>query len=461
MSATLLKRLLDNRDAAEAKRNAISAALEQRMADAKEGDPAPTLTEAEEAEYRSAVEAIRAADSRIPELREAIAADQAAAEARRQLGVMAQHVRIKSEPMEYDRGTEHSWFRDVARALDPGQRDEVAAGRLRRYREQVDHVLAAAGAEKRANMNTTDGTGGEFVPPLWLVNQYVPIARAGRVTAELCRMVPLPAGTDSINMPTVASGSTVAAQTQGSAASNTDMTTSSVSATVRTAAGQQVIAMQLLDQSPINFDEVIFQDLMSYHAAYIDSQVLNGAGSPSITGILGTASINSTTYTDASPTVAECYPKLADAIQKIHTNRYLPPQAWVMHPVRWAWFLAALDSTNRPLVVPNVQGPQNAFAGFENVRSEGAVGALMGLPVYTDANVPTTLGGGTEDAIIAARFDDLYLYEGALRTRVLFETDANTLQVRFQLWNYFAFLASRYPKSIAKITGTGLAAPSF
>jgi len=219
MSATLLQRLLDNRAKDEERRNALLASLEKRIADVKEGEDSPRMTAEEETEYRELLTKIKASDERIPELREQIAADEAAAAARRQLGVMAQHVRIKSEPLTYRQGGQYSWFKDVARASDPGQRDPQAAERLQRHRKELDVIMESAGAEQRANMNTTDGTGGEFVPPLWLVNQYVPLARAGRVTAELCRMVPLPPGTDSINMPTVATGSTVAAQTQGAAAS--------------------------------------------------------------------------------------------------------------------------------------------------------------------------------------------------------------------------------------------------
>jgi hypothetical protein len=106
-------------------------------------------------------------------------------------------------------------------------------------------------------------------------------------------------------------------------------------------------------------------------------------------------------------------------------------------------------------------GPNNALGWVGDVAAQGGpVGNVMGLPVYLDANVPTTLGGGTEDAIIAARFADLWLMESTPRTRTLAEVLSATLTVRFQFYNYFAFTAGRYPKAVAKITGTGLAAPS-
>lgn len=360
-------------------------------------------------------------------------------------------VEVKSEPLTYRKGGEHSYFRDLAKAQHQLGSDAAAGSRLQRHRQEMD-------VEARANMTRTDGQGGEFVPPLWLIDQYVPLARAGRVGADLTNKFDLPPGTDSINLPTVAGGTAAAEQTEAVAVQNTAMTTSSVSGAVTTMAGQQIFSMQLLDQSPINFDQVVFQDMLADLAKQIDVYVLNKAS----IGILNVSSISSVAYTDASPTVPEIYPKLADGIQRVATNRFLPAQAILMHPTRWAWFLAALDSSNRPLVVPNPQGPNNAFAGMNDVRAEGSVGSVLGLPVYADANVPTNLGGGTnQDPIIIARWDDLFLYEGALRTRVLFETDAATLQVRLQVWEYFAFIGSRYPKSISVVNGTGTIAATF
>jgi HK97 family phage major capsid protein len=59
---------------------------------------------------------------------------------------------------------EHSFFRDVYTAR---QGDWAAAERLHRNN-------ALHGPESRAGMTTTTGTGGEFAPPLWLVEQFVP-----------------------------------------------------------------------------------------------------------------------------------------------------------------------------------------------------------------------------------------------------------------------------------------------
>lgn len=414
------------------------------------------------AEARRLNDEVVALDAHRAELEVQLAADTASEAAERRLGpalgAPASHIRVGNEPTTYRRNGEHSYFRDLARAQGPGGNDPAARERLNRHGEEMSTLSALAGLETRANMNRTDGTGGDFVPPLWLMELYLPLARAGRVTADLCRKMSLPAGTDSINIPTVNTGTVVAEQADGASLSNTAMTTSFKNAAVTTEAGQQVFAMQLLDQSPANVDEVVFADLIADLAVRVDAYVLNKAA----IGILNVTGINAVTFTSGAPTVPLLYPKVADGIQRIHTTRFLPPQAIVMHPRRWAWHLASLDASNRPLVVPNGQGAQNAFAGMEDVRSQGAVGTLQGLPVYTDPNVPINLGAGTnEDRIIEARFDDLFLWESPVRTRILFETDADTLSVRLQVWEYLAFMGNRYPAGVSVVSGTGLVTPTF
>jgi len=296
------------------------------------------------------------------------------------------------------------------------------------------------------------------------MSQFIELARAGRAYANLANTQPLPPGTDSINIPKVAAGTSTAIQTADNASvSETDIDDDFISAPVRTIAGQQDMAIQLLDQSPVSFDEVIFRDLTADHATKTDLQVISGSGvSGQVTGVRGTSGIETVTYTDGSPTVAKLYSKVADAVQRIHTLRFMAPTVIVMHPRRWAYLLAATDSTGRPLVVPDAGNPQNAIATLGAVAAEQVVGQMHGLPVVTDPSMPTTLGAGTnQDVIHVLRASDLLLYESGLRSRVLPEVGSGTLTVRLQVYGYLAFTAGRYPKSIVEIGGTGLVAPTF
>ena len=408
-------------------------------------------------------------------------------------------VRIRREPRTYERhDVSRSYFRDLAMFRHSG--DQQAAERLnahlaemrveipafeQRVLRRVEEVIEAeargstvvpidyessAESRLRASMgfdlraiSTTDGAGGEFVPPLWMIEEFISYARAGRVSANLVRSLPLPPGTDTIKLPKVTGGSSVASQaTENSTISNTDITSNSVSGDVVTVAGAQDVSLQLVEQSPVAFDEIILADLMAAHAAEINTQVLNGSGSSGqMKGILNVSGFNTVTYTDTTPTIPELWPKIGDAAAQVAANRYMPATHAILHSTRWYWMASQLDSSNRPFITTTGNGPDNAMALLEGA-TQGRVSNLMGLEAYSDALVPNNLGTGTnEDRIIACRPREMYLFEGAVRTRVLFETKGDQLTVVFQLYSYDAFIADRRANAISVIAGTGLTTPSF
>lgn len=391
-------------------------------------------------------------------------------------------VSVTHEPMTYERGNGNSYFLDLARAQI--RNDGEARSRLQAHerelrvelpkREQRRDEAARRAAygiegvqerhqgsvfEKRVNPNRTDGQGGYFVPPLWLVDEYIELPRFGRPFANSVRNFDLPSGTDSVNLPKIATGTATGVQTaDGASVTSTDLTDTFVTAPVRTIAGQQDVAMQLLDQSPTSFDQVVFTDLIADYNAQLDLQTINGSGSSGqVTGVLNASSINSVTYTDASVTLPEMWPSFGQAASLIAKNRKLPALATFMTPSIWYWITSQLDSSNRPFVQIEPGSGFNILALQTGVGSEGPVGRILGLPVLMDGNIPSNLGGGSnESRIITARTSDLYLWEGSLRTRVLTEVLSGTLQVRFQVYNYVAFMPDRLPKAIAVISGTGV-----
>ncbi|MEU6490387.1 phage major capsid protein [Streptomyces sp. NPDC046984] len=431
-----------------------------------------TAFDAKRAEIRAKDDEIADLEARIADLEEDEKREQRAADLHARHGQAGERrearVTVTSEPETYRKGGQASYFRDLFRASVKA--DSGAADRLRRNDREVADRLeriargaeqALEGMEARA-LTTTDGAGGEFVPPLWMVNDYVALARGGRVVADQVRPMGLPLNTDSISLPRVASGTATAEQTtQNTAVQNTDATTNSVTANVTTIAGQQVIAQQLLDQSPINMDQILLADLAADYAVKADVFVINNNATNKV-GLLNVSGANAVTYTDATPTIAELYPKGADAIQQIHTGRFLPADKHFMHPRRWAWMTAAVDSAGRPLVVPAANMPQNVLAAMGAVASEGFVGTWHGLPVFVDPNIPVNLGAGTnEDRIITLRSSDVIFFEGTPQAEAFRETKADQLSVLLRFHNYVALHASRYPKAISVISGTGLITPTF
>jgi HK97 family phage major capsid protein len=366
-------------------------------------------------------------------------------------------VEVGKEPRTYEKGVREnngefrSFFRDLFRA---GEGDVASQTRIARHSREI-------AVDQRAAITTGSGGVG-LVPPQYLLDDLAEFARAGRPFADSLNSRPLPDAGMTFNVPRVTTGTLTAVQTEGSAIQDGSAVTDYLSFGVNTVAGKQDISRQLLDRSDPATDTVLGQDLAGDYAKQLDAQLLNQATN----GITVLSGVNTVTYTDATPTAGELYAKFADAIQQIWTNRFASPDLIVMHPRRWAFFLGAVDSQNRPLVLPDAGAANQAFnaMGTGSVQSPaGLVGILMGLPVVIDPNLSITLGAGTnEDLIIVTRRSDQLLFEVGTPT-IAVETGvlSSTLQVRIYAYGYFAFTFARYLKATSRIAGTGLAAPTF
>lgn len=459
-----LTRLIARRGQSAKKREELLA-KRKAIVDLQEEEGREDLSTEEEAEFRALTGKIAEFDGDIAKDDERIAELSAEEERSTSITEGAAAVRraqarasVVSNELIYRKDGQHSYFRDLVRSNPMfGLAGQVEAReRLARHESEV------RSAPEYRDLSTTDTAGGGFVPPRYLVDQYVDVARAARPVADIVTNLALPSGTDSINIPVITTGTSVAAQDGNNAAvSETDIVEATVTAGVKTVAGQQDVAIQLLDQSPIAFDQVIFRDLTAECERLVDQYVIRGTnanGQP--LGITGVSSPVAVTYTDTTPTVAELYSALANTIQQIHTARYASPTHIVMHPRRWGWIVAASDTTGRPLVVPS--GASVNAVGTHQVGAQGIVGNMFGLPVVLDANIATNIGAGTnQDTVLVLKADDLLLWESGLRSRVLPDVGSGTLTVRLQVYKYMAFQGARAPKSIGKVDGTGLTPPAF
>lgn len=367
---------------------------------------------------------------------------------------------VTREAMTYDKDGKNSYFRDLTNATL--RNDRGAWERLHRHADEI--------AVENRDISRTDGAAGDFVPPIYLINEYAEFARAARVTADRVTTMALPAGTDSINIPAITLGSKTAFQSADNAATTTrDLVTSTVTAPVRTISGYENASIQLVEQSPLagGLDRMIFGDLMADYALQLNTAVLgNGDGtSGTIQGLVNkyNDSTNSipVTWTETTPTAQGGLLAIAKAISKVTTNRFRAADAIIMSPQMWYWFVSSVDSANRPLVVPMVAGPFNAGGVITDPgAAAGLVGTIHGVPVYIDATMPNNLGAGTNQTpILVGKFDDSYLFESGVKTRVLPDVLSANLTVRFQVYGYTA-LAHRFSKNVSVITGTGTIVPT-
>ena len=441
------------------RRAALKAALESINTQAvNEAGEARSFTESETTEFDAGMVELKALDARIKDVQEAEAAEARAAAHRVEMGTGTTGDGVTHEPNPvYRRGdSSTSFFRDLFNAEVKGD----TASRTR---------LMAAQETRAGDLTTVAGAGGQFAPPLWLTQDFVALARAGRVTADLMNKDVLPSGVSSINLPTVTGGAaTAVTPTQNTNVQDTAMVTSSVTSGITTISGQQIVALQLIAQSGIPFDKVVLLDLARDYATKLDVQVIAGSGAAGqLRGLLNGAGVGATTFTTATPKVTDgttpansFYNKVISAIANVSTNRYLPPTALVMHPVRWGWLLEAVDTTGRPIVTVNVPS-FNAVAGSDTYPvAQGPVGTMLGLPIYLDPNIPQNLGAGTnEDRAFVIRQDDCWLYESELQSTSFDATYASQNSILFRVLGYSAFIPDRYGKSVNVIAGTGMIVP--
>lgn len=357
-----------------------------------------------------------------------------------------------------------SFFSDAYRA---DQGDRGAAARIERHMQE-----AKVEGELSFRAGTTTGFSG-LVPPQYLVDQAALIARAGRPTANIVQHLPLPAEGMSIIIPRNTTGATEAAQaTENSAVSNTDQVWSNLTVPIVTIAGQQVLSRQSIERAQ-GIDQLVFNDLAGAYAVELDRQVLAGTGAGNqMLGVTLTGGVGQSIAFTAAVTPSTFYLKLAGALNAVETNRFLAPNVIIMHPRRWNWLISQLDSSLRPLVVPNPNGPFNAL-GVSNepidVPSTTPVGSILGVPVITDASIPVAVGSGPEDVVIVARKEDLLLWEngdGAPFQLRFEQTAGQNLSTTLVAYNYAAFTAGRYPAAVALVGGNsgagfGLVAPTF
>ena len=173
--------LAEKRTAVQAEIDALSTSLETE---------ARAFTADEQSKFDGLISDARSIDAEIKSLEEAEESRAAAASVATKHGLTGS-ITVK-DPEVYRAGGQASYFRDLALATVRTDRDAI--DRLSRNDKMV--------AESRA-INTTDGSGGDFVPPVYLTQSWIALARAGRVVANEITSQPLPAGTDSINLPKV------------------------------------------------------------------------------------------------------------------------------------------------------------------------------------------------------------------------------------------------------------------
>ncbi len=374
--------------------------------------------------------------------------------------------RVTDEPDLYRPDAEYGFLSDLFRSQEMG--DWHARERLQRHGTVEAQRRERDGRPQTRAVGTGNLAG--LSPPQYLVDLYAPLAREGRVLADLATPMQLPPNGMTLVIPRQVAGTTVAPQVnENTALVEQDVDNVDLVVPVRTIGGGTTVSRQSLERNDAGVDQLVFADLAAEYSLEINEQVAVGTETlGTMKGLLFSGSaVGKATYTSASPTPVEFWRRSAGWIAVHRRARKLPADTWVMTPERWAWLTTGVDENDRPLVVPSAQGPQNTIAtaegGLSNLR--GYVGTLHTLPVYVDATLPINRGAGTnQDAVILGRRGDWHLWEegdGTPRQLRFEQPKGRQLSVELFIYGYAAFTAERYPTGTTVVDGTGLIQPTL
>lgn len=334
--------------------------------------------------------------------------------------------------------------------------DVEASHRLSRHMQEER-------VERAEYLTRAVGTGAwtGLTVPQYLTDLYAPATAALRPFADICNRHPLPEQGMSVNISRVTTASSAALQaSENSAVSETNMDDTLLTIAVQTAAGQQTVSRQAIDRGT-GIEDVTMQDLFNRVATVLDSTLINQA----TTGLTNVAA--ATTYTDASPTGAELYPKIIGASAGVEAALLAmgAPSHAVMHSRRWYWLSSQMSSTWPMINWTNIPVQAAGTANAGSSYASGIRGVLpSGLQVVVDNNIATNLGAGTnEDEIYVVPASECHLWEdpGAPMFIRAEQPAAASLGVLLVAYSYFAYTFGRYANGMGKVGGTGLVTPSF
>ena len=187
--------------------------------------------------------------------------------------------------------------------------------------------------------------------------------------------------------------------------------------------------------------------------AAIEESLWTGDGTGGhVTGIIETTGINTESYTSTAPTLVGAIPAIETLVREVETaGGWGGSPVLTMHPRRLSWCrqASAVEGVSLDWSPPPFDGATCGWFGGN-------------VAVIADSAIPTTLGTGTSEDVIAAMrsLDVLDLYVSAPRVRVNEGVSvSNQLTATITVSRMVAMSAERLAGAVGILSGAGLAAP--
>jgi HK97 family phage major capsid protein len=185
---------------------------------------------------------------------------------------------------------------------------------------------------------------------------------------------------------------------EGSTISPADLTTGSVTFNAYKYASAVVFSAELLQDSLINLEAYLAQQLAQRFYRGLNTHFVTGDGSSKPQGITVGATDSGVTLSGTGATAAISADNLIDTIHAVDPLYRNQNAAWLMHDTTLAKVRKLKDSNGQYLWVTG--------GGFSNSLTQGNPDRLLGYPVYVNQDMPQ-LGTATNKVLV---FGDLSKY---------------------------------------------------
>lgn len=351
------------------------------------------------------------------------------------------------------------------------QEDGVSIENLGNHKEQLviekglaRHLYGTKGVKsmKAANMKVLaegSGEGGEFlVVPEYHQEMFAKVRSTGNALRSLGWVNVHPTRSNKVLIPLGAGATTMAWVGQNQPAPSTDQSTTQLAVDIFKAVGIGKATFELDSDSDPAAMDMIIEDLGRRGAILEEQTWLNGSGSLQATGILNQSGVQTKTYSSTIDTQQEQIDYVLDQAMDILTNYFAPANGVLVAPRRYGFWRKAKDSAGNYIF--NLPGTFRAPGQVTKSPYDG--GDILGLPIGISANIPTTLGGSSnEDRIIVADWSELHAFirldvtiDFNDKSDTAWSNDQQQVRLKFRQGS----TAGRFPKAFSVGGGAGLAA---
>lgn len=329
---------------------------------------------------------------------------------------------------------------------------QEARDRLSRYADKSERTMRM---ETRA-MSSGSSSGGAFVTPEYLVDDFALFLSPLSSFAAQCTSIPDEGVGLQMNVPGISAGATTgqqAGENQGAPGSG-DAAAGYLSTPLTTQIGEQLVSQQLIDRSgPLGFDKVMSMQLGDQLRAAVDTYVVGNAIAQ------GTAVAGAATFSNAN--LWGDIQKAGEQMLDANGNELVPTHFFAV-PKQIQFFMAQVDSQQRPLMTPTPEGAWTPDVKDPSGQPAGGATGLniIGLSVYRDGNIPAATGGANAQLLVA-RPSEFFVQCSEPYFRVVVEEYAGSLSVLVQAYCY-AGVVARHATACQVITGAGYpVSPTF